>query len=243
METQTSLSSKSDLHLLPIADALRTVRRPKFMGITFDDAMHYFFRGNATLSIVVLFLIVLFLFKEGGGFFGQNAQNLEVYRKAGLEFVDLVRVHVDDHRTLGRFLENLRTQQLNLLHGDATALASYDAAVERFSTTIDGYQTYLSDYTETATGIKEKYKVGLDMEVAKKNFEKEGKFEESSKIQIPKVDFESETRVFRDSIPQLVSLNETFQTDVTAALDSFPAMVSPELQPKLEKFKSLAKGH
>ncbi len=236
-------SETKPVSMMPIADALRTVQRPKFLGITFDDAMHYFFRGNATLSIIVLFLIIIFLFKEGGGFFSQNVKNLEIYRKAGLEYVDIVRTRVDNHRTLGRFLGELRTKQLNLLNGDESALAGYDAAVERFSVTIDDFQGFVSEYTEVAAGIKEKFKVGLDMEVAKVNFQKEGKFEESAKIVIPEIDFGVETQLFRDSIAQIKNFDEKFQTEVSSTLDSFPSMPSAELQPQLEKFKSLVRLH
>lgn len=243
MPIEQPTAKKMPVNMMPIADALRTVQRPKFLGITFDDAMHYFFRGNATISILVLFLIVIFLFKEGGGFFSQNVQNLEIYRKAGLEYVDIVRTRVDNHRTLGRFLGELRTKQLNLLYGDESTLAGYDAAVERFSATIDDYQGFVSEYTEVATAIKEKFKVGLDMEVAKHNFQKEGKFEESAKIVIPEIDFAAETQVYRDSIAQVKNLDEKFQTEVTACIESFPAMPSSELQPQLEKFKNLVKLH
>ena len=60
MPIEQPVAEKMPVNMMPIADALRTVQRPKFLGITFDDAMHYFFRGNATVSILVLFLIVIF---------------------------------------------------------------------------------------------------------------------------------------------------------------------------------------
>ncbi len=241
MSIEEPISKNAPRVKMPIADALRSIQRPKFMGITFDDAMHYFFRGNATVSILVLFLIILFLFKEGGEFFGQNTQNLEIYRKAGLEYVDIVRSRVDDHRSLERFLGDIRIQEFKNQNENAEALAAFDASVERFSAAIDGYQGFVSEYADIAKELKEKYKVGLDLEVAKKNFQKEGKFEESSKIEIPVVDFEAETKVYRDSLTQFKALNETYQAEVQSIVDSFPPMPTAELQPRLDKFRDLVK--
>jgi len=243
MPIEQPIAEKTPVNMMPIADALRTVQRPKFLGITFDDAMHYFFRGNATISILVLFLIIVFLFKEGGEYFGQNKDNLTIYRQAGLEFVDLVRSRVDDHRSLERFLGDIRIQEFKNQNEDLSKLAAFDASVERFSVAIEGHQAFLSNYSEIAKELKEKFKVGQDLEIAKINYQKEGKFEESAKIVIPVIDFESETKVYRDSIVQFKGLNESFQTEIESILSSFPPMPSLALQPRLEKFCSLVKIH
>ena len=67
------------------------------------------------LSIVVLALITYFLFREGAGFFGQNRQNLEVYRRAGLEYVDFIRAQTENHTALTHYLADVR------LRGEAPA--------------------------------------------------------------------------------------------------------------------------
>src|SRR6476660_28838 len=60
--------------------------------LTPDQAIKAFFGSNATVAIVVLALITIFLFREGYGFFEQNLENIRLYRRAGLEYVDIMRV-------------------------------------------------------------------------------------------------------------------------------------------------------
>ena len=86
-------------------------RRLKLLGLTTDDAIKAFFGGNAVVSVVVLALITFFLLREGAGFFGQNRDNLRVYRQAGLEYVDFIRAQQDDHTALTRYLSDLRLRQ------------------------------------------------------------------------------------------------------------------------------------
>src|SRR3954470_3099055 len=82
-------------------------KRLKLLGLTLDDAIKAFFGGNAIVSIVVLTLITVFLLREGAGFFGQNRENLQVYRMAGLEYVDFIRQQQADHAALTRYLSDL----------------------------------------------------------------------------------------------------------------------------------------
>src|SRR4051812_30515666 len=79
-------------------------KRLKLLGLTLDDTIKAFFGGNALVSIVVLTLITVFLLREGVGFFGQNRDNLRIYRLAGLEYVDFIRRQQDDHTALTRYL-------------------------------------------------------------------------------------------------------------------------------------------
>src|ERR1051325_10264067 len=97
------------------ANFLANKRRYRFLGLTLDDCIKVFFGGNAVVSIVVLALITIFLFREGAGFFGQNRQNLIVYRRAGLEYIDFIRAQQDDHAALTRYLSDLRLRQFNRL--------------------------------------------------------------------------------------------------------------------------------
>src|SRR5512144_1293904 len=83
-------------------------KRVRLLGLTVDDCIKAFFGGNAVVSIVVLALITYFLFREGAGFFGQNRQNLEVYRRAGLEYVDFIREQSEGHTALTRYLSDVR---------------------------------------------------------------------------------------------------------------------------------------
>ena len=87
----------------------------RFLGLSLDDFVRSFFGGNALVSVIVLALITVFLFREGFGFFGQNQQNLSTYRQAGLEYVDYMKRQVDDHTALKRYLSDLRVRQFTKL--------------------------------------------------------------------------------------------------------------------------------
>jgi len=88
-------------------------RRLRLLGLTVEDSIKAFFGGNALISVVVLGLITFFLIREGAGFFGQNRQNLAVYRQAGLEYVDHLRRQSEDHTAFTRYLSDLRLRTLN----------------------------------------------------------------------------------------------------------------------------------
>ena len=89
-----------------------TKARTHLLGLTFDECIQVFFGGNAVMAVVILGLITFFLFKEGASFFGQNRENLTVYRRAGLEYVDFMRQQEQDHTALTRYLSDLRLRTL-----------------------------------------------------------------------------------------------------------------------------------
>src|SRR5882672_11457140 len=108
-------------------------RRLRLLGLTLDDAIKAFFGGNALVSVIVLALITIFLFREGFGFFAQNRQNLRIYRQAGLEYVDFIRAQSDDHTALTRYLSDLRLRQLNFfLQEKKLSIADANAALAGF---------------------------------------------------------------------------------------------------------------
>src|ERR1700753_687493 len=98
-----------------VSDALLNRHRWRFLGLTLDDIIKYFFNGNAVVAIIVLALITIFLFREGIGFFGKNLHNLRIYRLAGLEYVDFIRHEIDQHTGLVRDLNEARLAQFEKL--------------------------------------------------------------------------------------------------------------------------------
>ncbi len=123
-DRSTSASgSKPKPAFIPIHEALSKRSRPRFLGLTVDDAIKYFFGGNAALSIVVLFLIMAMLLLEGGDFIPLNYFNLSIYRKAGLEYVDYLRAQVDGHVEQGRVLQTIRERALPFIstHADISS--------------------------------------------------------------------------------------------------------------------------
>jgi phosphate transport system permease protein len=102
------MSTDSPAAVPPTPSFAIVKKRLSFFGLTLDECIQVFFGGNAFIAVVVLALITYFLFREGSEFFGQNRQNLTVYRQAGLEYVDFMRRQEQEHTALTRGLFELR---------------------------------------------------------------------------------------------------------------------------------------
>src|SRR5207249_7738340 len=90
-----------------------------------DDFIKAFFGSNALVAIVVLALITIFLFREGFGFFSQNLANLRLYRRAGLEYVDIIRGQAQTHAALSRQLGEIRLREARTIPS-ASGLEAFD---------------------------------------------------------------------------------------------------------------------
>ncbi len=82
-------------------------------GFSCEKAIKYFFASNAGLTIVILVLITIFLLKEGLGFFPGYQRELEVYRIAGLEFVDISRKNLTAQEQLTSVLNRAYYAEIN----------------------------------------------------------------------------------------------------------------------------------
>ncbi len=82
-------------------------------GFSYERAIKYFFASNAGLTIVILALIIIFLLKEGLGFFPGYRRELQVYRVAGLEFVDISRKNLSAHEQLTSVLNRAYYAEIN----------------------------------------------------------------------------------------------------------------------------------
>src|SRR5947207_15166228 len=100
--------------------------------LTTESAIKAFFGSNALVAIVVLALITIFLFREGLGFFGQNLANLRLYRRAGLEYVDIIRSQAQAHAALSRQLGDIRLQEARAL-SNSSSLEAFDQFAGAFS--------------------------------------------------------------------------------------------------------------
>ena len=82
-------------------------------GFSYEKTIKYFFASNAGLTIVILALIIVFLLKEGLGFFPGYQRELQVYRIAGLEFVDISRKNLTAHEQLASVLNRAYFAEIN----------------------------------------------------------------------------------------------------------------------------------
>ena len=100
---------------MPQADRPSTEPPHRFQkrGFSCEKAIKFFFASNAGLTIVILALIIIFLLKEGLGFFPGYQRELQVYRIAGLEFVDLSRKNLSAHEQLTSVLNRAYYAEIN----------------------------------------------------------------------------------------------------------------------------------
>ena len=223
--------------------------RPRLFGLTFDQCVKVFFGGNALVAVIVLTLITVFLFREGFDFFGQNRQNLLIYRRAGLEYVDLIRAQESDHTALTRYLSDLRLRQLNHLVQERhlalpaanAELATFDDFAGQFGDAVEPLRGLVSDLTDLATGIKTKFIVEQDKQEERRQLLAEGKTTEAAKVVIEEVDFASELLPLLATLPAYREENRKFAKKLEAALAAAPAMPTPELQARCDRFRQLCR--
>lgn len=220
-------------------------RRTRFLGLSLDEMIRVFFGGNAIVSVIVLGLITLFLCKEGSGFFGQNRENLQIYRQAGLEYVDYMRHQVDDHTALSRTLSDVRVKQFRYLTdikglsvADTNkALTKFDDFSYTFGDAIFDLRNIVSDLTEEASTIKTQFIVAGDHREQRKQLFAAGKNEEADEVEVNTVDFQSALRPILNSLPAYENANATLVTQMNAALQMAPEMPTPALREQMEIFR------
>ncbi len=123
---------------------------PRARRLSADAAIKTFFASNAFVAIVVLALITVFLVREGFGFFGENLKGIRLYRRAGLEYVDILRATAQRHSLLSRELSQIRLQE-----SDANALAAFDQFATGFSDAADDLSGIVSDTGDQALALRE----------------------------------------------------------------------------------------
>ena len=228
------------------AGFLANKARFRFFGLTLDGCIKAFFGGNAVVAVLVLTLITIFLFKEGGGFFAQNRANLQIYRQAGLEYVDFIRAQTTGHTALTHELSDLRLRQFHRLTEAGkslaeanAALAGFDEFANQFGDAIIPLRGLLSDLTETATALKSKFATTENLKIARQQLLAAGKTAEADKIVISEVNFDAELKPLLGTLPAY----QAASAKITAALTVKPALPTPELQARLEQFKMLAAAY
>jgi phosphate transport system permease protein len=120
------MSDSQNVTAVPAQHAFR--RR----GFSTEAWIKSFFGANAAVTIIILILIILFLGKEGIGFFPSYREELAVYRQAGLEYVDLSRKDLTAHEQMVSLLNrsyyaeiNSKTRTETNRSMEASALVTY----------------------------------------------------------------------------------------------------------------------
>lgn len=215
-----------------------------------DHVIARFFGTTAVLAIVVLALITIFLFREGGGFFPQSLQNLRIYRLAGLEYVEIMRDEVEAHTVLNRSLQDLRMRQVKTLLAkkddlDAAnaALAGFDQFAGEFDSAVDELRGIVSDLTETVTAIKEKAKLRQDALQERDYLLAAGKTAEANAVKVTQIDFKKELQPVRATYPVYRKTALAFRGKLETLLLSAPVLPVKELQPRFEQFRKATRTY
>jgi phosphate transport system permease protein len=118
-----------------------------------DNLIKSFFGSNALIAVVVLALITIFLFREGFGFFGLNLRSIRLYRRAGLEYVDIMRAAANTHASLSRDLNTVR--QTAQRTEPAPALAGLEQFAAAFSDSAENLNGLVSDAGDQAVTLRD----------------------------------------------------------------------------------------
>ena len=228
-----------------------TKTRTRFFGLSMDECIQAFFGGNALVAVIVLGLITLFLFREGYEFFGQNYTNITVYRRAGLEYVDIMRQRESDHAALTRYLSDIRLRTLNHLLKDKqlslaaanAQLAAYDDFSGNFTDAFDPLRGLLSELTESATAIKEQFTIAGNKKTERAQLLAAGKSAAAAQVVVGEIDFKVALLPVIGRLHDYKEASATTTERITAALATAPALPTPELQERLDRFKQLARDH
>ena len=229
----------------------KSIKRKKggFLGLNLDQLLRFFFGGNAFLAVVVLALITIFLFREGAEFFPQNWRSLEIYRKSGQEFVDIIRAQTDDHTALSRYLQDVRDRQVKALQKTKSleetnaALAEFDKFSNAFDSTIDDLRGLLGDLTDAAVAIKDKVKINEDRIAERKALLKAGKTDQAAKVTVADIDLKKEILPIQATLPLYEEKSALLKKGIEALIAAPPELPVPELQPRMKKFQALAQQY
>ncbi|MEZ5384167.1 MAG: phosphate ABC transporter permease subunit PstC [Prosthecobacter sp.] len=113
MDSSASPSRPSLRHLI-----IRN-RKRAILGIDPQKIIKYFFGANASTAVIVLVLIMIFLVREGVDFLPTYRHELQTYRRAGLEFCDLIDRPLGEHQTLSSSLRQCVSAALEPMVKDA----------------------------------------------------------------------------------------------------------------------------
>ena len=237
-------------------EVLLTRRRGRFFGLTLDGLAKVVFQANAAVSIIVLALITFTIFRDAGDFIPQNRKNLQIYRLAGLEYVDLLRRPVEDYSALNRELGSIRNAEMESLRGQgltpaagAARLAGFDRFANQVGEAIAPHEAMLGTLTEMATSLKERQKVSQDLTEARRNLSQAlhtaapaqaaELLRQLGAIVVEEINYQTEVQPMRAMLPDLKAANQELQVRLTALADETPAFDAIPIQRRLTRLSGL----
>ena len=207
------------LSILPLK---RAARRRVF---STEEIIKGFFGSNALVAIVVLALITIFLFREGFGFFGQNLTNLRLYRRAGLEYVDIMRGQAEAHAALVRWLN-----QIGLAEGSAASREQLERFGETFGDAGSDLNALVSDASDQALALRD----------AIAGHTAGDESSETGSQTMSNVPFNEKTSLasLRANTGKFETIVSSMEQKIRPMLDDTPQLSAPKAQQALAKWKA-----
>ena len=221
--------------------------RKSFLGLTKESALKGLFGGNAFVSIVVLGLITLFLFKEGAGFFGQYRDSLLLYRQSGLEYVELMREQQNSLSALTRYLNSIRSRQVEKLTEEGHDFQESRAIMEEsedffydFEDLAIPLREHVIEANEILSAARDSYQEMQNLSKHRENLLESGRQEEANALEIREIDFALFFDIVKSRESEYIEINKYLIRGIEGILPSAPDFGDAELQAKTERFKELA---
>ena len=213
-----------------------TARRRR---LTTEAAIKAFFGSNAVMAIVVLALITIFLFREGFGFFGQNLANLRLYRRAGLEYVDIIRAQAQTHAALSRQLGDIRMQESRTLPS-GSSLEAFDQFSAAFSDSGEFLNALVSDANDQALALREALiAAGSPSAVSS------AEVEPSSETAAPSgpVDPRAALSALRSADEKFLKIADAMKVKIDNLLSAPPVLGGPKAKQSFERWKKKTRDY
>src|SRR5256714_2752456 len=210
----------------------RTKSRRAQMAI--EQGIKAFFGGNALVAVIVLALITIFLFREGFGFFGQNLANLRLYRRAGLEYVDVIRDQAQQQAALPRQLGEIR--QLEARSAPGENLDSFDKFASDFSDSGEFLNALVSDSNDQAVALREALIAG-GAQVPVSSAEGE------SSAPATAVDPAAAMVTLRSADNKFLAIADAMKAKIDNLLIASPVLSSPKAKQAFDNWKSKTRDY
>ena len=217
---------QGDKQATSIGEALSTKKRGRFLGLTLDDYIKYFFSGNAGIAILVLVLIMTFLFREGAGFVPMYKDSLQLYRLAGLEYVDIMRGQIETHRSFNRKfneIQNTVSAYYEAQGMDRTEARAQSSDIgdsrRQFDRFIMDHRKLSKELESSVISVRDHYINNQNLEESVERARSEGNEMEAAKIQamIKPINFEEVHLLCEIMTPRYQAANAA----LSAKIDEF----------------------
>lgn len=213
---------------------LRRSYGKSLLGLTSHGLLKAFFGGNAILAVIVLLLITFFLFREGLTFFPQYREDMELYRRSGMEYAGLINQEQQRFNQLFRQLTEIRKTQIEKLQAAGMSR-------ERIASETASMQAYLNRFSRLAIPLRD-YQIKVrDMAMETYQTARLQLNEPTGTNQVTDTpDFAGTVAEIRASMPELELINTQLERGILDIIKELPRFSDKELNKMTGAFREEA---